>query len=430
MPLRSLKSLCAASLAIALLVPSLAEAQLGRLGRRIIRTATDETGRQIDELVRNGVRCVFDDLSCIESAEKGGKTAVLTDRDGNLMMDDEGRPLTDPAAAAAQAGPAPLTRPGEGAWANYDFIPGERVLFADDFSGDTVGDFPRRLSLVSGNWEVVEWEGRRLLRTVSSNWPAIDVELPEVLPDKFTIEMDVHTPHGNMVLLVSTEENARQPAGNIFQVSQSRTGVAAGRVSKVESSSSVPLPLREGLTPIRIMVDGRHAKVYLNEQRVANVPSGQFERGQKLRFQVRSAYPDSPFLLGNLRVAAGGRDLYDALEADGRVSTRGIYFATNSDVIRPESTATLKAIGELLREHMYLRLSIEGHTDDVGDDAYNLQLSERRAAAVKAYLVQSWGVTGSRLEVAGLGETRPVADNATAEGKQQNRRVDLVKIGG
>jgi OOP family OmpA-OmpF porin len=79
---------------------------------------------------------------------------------------------------------------------------------------------------------------------------------------------------------------------------------------------------------------------------------------------------------------------------------------------------------------MDLRLSIEGHTDNVGDDAYNLQLSERRAAAVKAYLVGSLGVSGARLEVAGLGETRPVADNGTAEGQQQNRRVDLVKIGG
>jgi outer membrane protein OmpA-like peptidoglycan-associated protein len=187
---------------------------------------------------------------------------------------------------------------------------------------------------------------------------------------------------------------------------------------------------RDTLVTMRIMADGAYMKVYLDEQRVANAPNAVFPRTSQIFFSGGSAYDEAPILVGPMRVAAGGLDLYDALSRDGRVSTQGILFTTNSDVIRPESTPTLKAIGELLRAHMDLRLSIEGHTDDVGDDAYNLQLSERRAAAVRAYLVQSYGVSGSRLETAGLGETRPVADNATAEGQQQNRRVDLVKLGG
>ena len=71
--------------------------------------------------------------------------------------------LTDAAAAAAQVG-ARAARPGAGAWADYDFVPGERVLFYDDFSNDTVGDFPRRWDLAAGNWEIVNWEGGRYLR--------------------------------------------------------------------------------------------------------------------------------------------------------------------------------------------------------------------------------------------------------------------------
>jgi outer membrane protein OmpA-like peptidoglycan-associated protein len=126
---------------------------------------------------------------------------------------------------------------------------------------------------------------------------------------------------------------------------------------------------------------------------------------------------------------AGGRKLYDAIDADGRVATQGILFATASDRLRPESTPTLTEIVKMMGEHGDLRLRIEGHTDSVGDDAANQSLSDRRAAAVKAYLIEH-GVDAGRLESAGMGETKPVAGNDTPEGRQTNRRVELVKLQG
>ena len=84
----------------------------------------------------------------------------------------------------------------------------------------------------------------------------------------------------------------------------------------------------------------------------------------------------------------------------------------------------------MLTTHAGLRLSIEGHTDSEGDDTYNQTLSERRAAAVKAFLVTSYRIDAARLQTQGLGENKPVADNATPEGRQQNRRVELVRLGG
>ena len=139
----------------------------------------------------------------------------------------------------------------------------------------------------------------------------------------------------------------------------------------------------------------------------------------------RGAPPDSH---RPIRIAGGGRDLYDRLAKEGRVATQGILFATNSDRIRPESTPTLEEIGTLLKDHPDLWIAIEGHTDSDGEDVYNRSLSERRAAAVKAFLVETYAIADGRLQTAGFGESRPVADNATPEGKQQNRRVELVRL--
>jgi outer membrane protein OmpA-like peptidoglycan-associated protein len=169
-------------------------------------------------------------------------------------------------------------------------------------------------------------------------------------------------------------------------------------------------------------------KVYLGERRVANVPNAIFPRSDTLFVAVSSASLERPILLGAVRIAGGGRDLYDRLARDGRVATQGILFASGSDRIRPESTPTLEEIGTMLTEHADLRLSIEGHTDSDGEEGFNQDLSERRAAAVKAYLVEEFDVDAGRLETAGFGESRPVADNTGAEGKQQNRRVELVRL--
>lgn len=81
----------------------------------------------------------------------------------------------------------------------------------------------------------------------------------------------------------------------------------------------------------------------------------------------------------------------------------------------------------MLKEHPELKLSVEGHTDDVGNAAENLKLSEARAKAVTAALVKDHGVDAARLSAKGLGSTKPATPNTTAEGRQTNRRVELVK---
>jgi outer membrane protein OmpA-like peptidoglycan-associated protein len=101
-----------------------------------------------------------------------------------------------------------------------------------------------------------------------------------------------------------------------------------------------------------------------------------------------------------------------------------ILFDTNSDGVKPAGLEDLSKMGDILAKYSDDRVRIEGHTDASGDDKHNQQLSERRAAAVKAVLV-SRGVQESQIIVAGLGETKPVSDNATVAGRAKNRRVEL-----
>jgi outer membrane protein OmpA-like peptidoglycan-associated protein len=124
---------------------------------------------------------------------------------------------------------------------------------------------------------------------------------------------------------------------------------------------------------------------------------------------------------------AGFSRLERALAENGRVDVYDIYFSFNSDVIREESEPTLQELGDLLHRHSDWKLSIEGHTDGIASDTFNLDLSKRRALAVKNALVARFGIGASRLGTNGFGKSRPQDTNETPEGRARNRRVELVR---
>jgi outer membrane protein OmpA-like peptidoglycan-associated protein len=109
-----------------------------------------------------------------------------------------------------------------------------------------------------------------------------------------------------------------------------------------------------------------------------------------------------------------------------------VTFAFNSAEIAPESLPVLKSLGEALKSNELGTscMQIEGHTDSKGSEAYNQKLSERRAQSVIRYLVKSLGVEEDRLLTVGKGEIEPIADNNTDAGRQKNRRVQVVNLGG
>jgi OmpA-OmpF porin, OOP family len=399
-----------------------AERAQERAQERVERSADRAVDRAVDaafDLAENEVACVVDDRECVAQAERAGADVVLVDEDGERA---------EPAAATPAAATPAADRavPGEGAWANYDFVPGDRVLFAEDFEGETIGRFPRRLEFLNGMMEVVEWEGRTLLRS-TDNRSEFRIELAEALPQRFTVEFDVFfaSRRLNDQVAVATypldRVNLRNARESLFYLSPRDAGVQGPR----SSTTSVRLPDDEMVT-VRISVDGTYSAMYVNEQRVANAPNIELARDRYLYFRLGSH--SEPSYLGDVRIAAGGQEMmYDRLMGEGRVVTRGILFDTGSDRIRPESTPTLNEIGEMLRSHSDLSLRIEGHTDSVGSASANQALSERRAAAVRQHLIERFGVDGGRLESVGIGEANPVDGNDTPEGRQNNRRVELVR---
>jgi OOP family OmpA-OmpF porin len=129
----------------------------------------------------------------------------------------------------------------------------------------------------------------------------------------------------------------------------------------------------------------------------------------------------------NQEVTADAASLSDELKKSGHVAVYGIHFETGKASIVPDSESVLGEIVKMLQQNPDVKLSVEGHTDNVGAAAGNQTLSEKRAQAVVSWLT-THGVQAARLSAKGWGQSKPVADNTTDDGRAKNRRVELVKM--
>ncbi len=379
------------------------------------------------------ITCAATNTQCIHKALGAGKQVQVVDKNGKPVSPSDSAKAVNAAGGvpAAMQNAAPASSSASSATAaapaiddvvlvNYDFVPGDRVIFAEDFSKDNIGDFPKRLELRRGNFEVAKYQGQQYLRTNSGGTVAIT--LPEVLPSRFTFEAD-YTGSNGWTLEVNFADPDVVDNLTTAMFAPGNGGLGGGGAS---STSDLPEPAVKPIAHVAVMADGKYVKAYVNGVRVANVPNANVGRGKVVVIGVPGGN-DEPGFISNIRIAAGGKPLYDAIMADGRVATHGILFDTGSDRIRGESKPTLDMIGQMLTSHADLKLTIEGHTDNVGSAASNQSLSDKRAAAVRQFLIANYHVDASRLTSKGLGSTKPAASNDTPEGRQQNRRVELVK---
>ena len=365
-----------------------------------------------------------------KAAEKVAKKAVET-LDGKADSATKTSPSAAEGAATSASSTAPTSRKE---WANYDFVPGARTIFFTDFTEDQVGNFPKRLTFKTGQMEVVELDGGQ--RALKASSPSeLVIPLPEALPQKFTIELDV------------INRDSRGVAANTFEITgggamndskhtqvgwgHNGLSVSGGGVQDMSVMAKDADITRYVGHPasFRILGDGPALKLYADEKRIANIPNGGFQRGRTLVLDLQGRDDEkNAVYVTRIRVAESNKDIYDELSEKGRWSTQGILFETGKSDLKPESTPTLKSIAAALKAHPDLKVEIQGHTDNVGSAASNMTLSQARAEAVKAALTSDYSVNADQLTAKGYGDTKPVAKNTTPEARANNRRVEIVKL--
>lgn len=322
-------------------------------------------------------------------------------------------------------------------WSKYDFVAGDKVIFQDDLVGEENGEFPSRWDLIKGSAEVAQLGSDNVIHFTNNN--SIIVPLMDknnFLPEVFTIEFDVYfdelaTKRTNFYSVHFYDGAAgwknidglrRYPVDIKWnEVKKEKFG------SKIKGYESDQKSWKGKWKRVAIAFNQRSLKVYLDEERVINIPNLGYKPEM---FSIGASYDTrhiNTASIKNVRLNEGGKTLYERVLSDGKFVTTGILFDVNRSTIKGESMGTLNEIVKMMKEYSDLKFSIEGHTDSDGDDSFNQKLSEERAASVKNALVKS-GIDASRFTIRGWGESKPVDSNSTSEGKANNRRVEFIKL--
>jgi outer membrane protein OmpA-like peptidoglycan-associated protein len=343
---------------------------------------------------------------------------------------------------ASDEKPSGMGQPGLQSYSVYDFVPGDKVLLYEDFSQDAVGDFPalwttnqsgeiNTLSVAPGNW--------LNLNSTEGNWWFLK---PIEFPKNFIVEFDVVPKKGAPRYAVGVAiygENSFKEMSNpydcntglIVNIAKSdweSHGIKAGSPRVTGNSSLNPVE-EEKVNHVIIWVQNRRVRIYHKGSKVLDMPTNLHEGSKFTRFGFllyRGA--SSASYVSNIKITTASPDTRNKLLTEGKLVTYGIYFDVNKDVVKPESYGTLNDIAKILNEVPDVKVKIVGHTDADGQDAANLDLSQRRAASVKNELVKTFNVKGDRLITDGMGEGQPVAPNDTPSNKALNRRVEFIKL--
>src|SRR5690606_22729250 len=329
-----------------------------------------------------------------------------------------------------------------GIYSMFTFVPGNKVLFYDDFDADAIGDFPA-LWETGGSGEVVttsQYEGKWLsLNRRSGYLPVTKSELPE----NYTVEFDFIS-HGYgtnafselFLAFLPTKTYSMAQAGSVAYLElllKSHLGVVRVENFGSEAPNRVTNKIDRNMTDlvnskvhVSIAVNGKRLRIWLDYEKYVDAPN--ILQGKLGRYFIVEAFDVKPennqfVAISNFRIAEASEDLRSILLKNGRFTTTGIYFNTNSSVVKKESYGTIKTIADMLSADANIKIKIVGHTDSDGDLAINQDLSVRRAESVKKILVKDFGIDASRLEFDGKGETEPSDDNSTEKGKANNRRV-------
>lgn len=319
-------------------------------------------------------------------------------------------------------------------WAKYDFVPGDKIIFEDNLIGEENGEFPSRWDLQYGNVEIAQFGGENVIMFMSGASciiPYLKNSNKDYLPDIFTIEFDVYydvEPHSAKYYVFLYDKKNQTGSGQSLKYISLFPGGIEFDVSSnlIEGGDGLWYNRKNPFwRHVAIGFNIRSLKVYYDDVRMLNIPRLGFNPTGLSVSIINTTNPVN-FYMKNITIAEGGQKLYDKFLQDGKIVTNGIRFDVNKATIKPESMGVINSIYKILNDNPDLKFSIEGHTDSDGNDALNQTLSEKRAQSVMNMLVKM-GISANRLSFKGFGESKPITDNSSAEGKANNRRVEFVK---
>ena len=388
--------------------------------RRVEQKAEEVTEKAMDKAEESVTKEDKNKKSASNEEEEEG--AIVTEEKGENMAANTSQKLTGTS--------------------QYDFVPGDQILFYDDFSQDAIGDFPalwttngsgevKSVNIAPGKWFHMNGEDAVYCYTRQIDFP-----------DNFIVEFDIIPDEKYQYGIQFTlyQENADDPkemnddlypseAGLHVDLGYDRWDTKGYKETQdwLTGQATKNTVVREKENHVILWVQKRRVRIYHQNAKVLDMPTNIYPnvKFNRMRFSGWDRY-SAPYV-SNLKITTASPDTRSKLITEGKLVTYGITFDVNKADVKPESFGTLKSIADVLKENGPVRVKIIGHTDSDGDDAKNLELSQRRAQSVKNELVSKFGIDASRIETEGAGETTPVAPNDTPANKALNRRVEFVK---
>jgi OmpA-OmpF porin, OOP family len=325
----------------------------------------------------------------------------------------------------------------------YDFVPGDKILYFEDFSQDAIGDFPahwttngsaevKTVNIAPGNWFHMNGQDAVYCYSKTIGFPPNFIMEFDIIPDD-------RYEHGLQLCFYGESEEKEltdelypgEKGLHIFMTSEGWETLGYNNITNgdwLTGQSETNPVVKEQVNHVIVWIQNRRVRIYHQGLKVLDMPTNIYADTKFNRFRFsgydRAVYP----YVTNLKITTASPDTRSKLITEGKLVSYGIYFDSGKDVVKPESYGAIKEIAAVLKENPAVKIKIVGHTDSDGDDAKNLDLSKRRAASVKNYLVSQFQSNGANIETDGQGESAPMESNSTNEGKARNRRVEFLKL--
>lgn len=388
---------------------------LNRLFDAAKKSAEDAIEQQVNKKVEEGIDKAFNP----EVPEK--------EQQEQQQQEEAG-----PQQQAVQRQPQASTKTLESAYAKSDFVPGDEIMFEDDLVGEQMGEFPSKWDLLEGNAEIASVNGKTVinLTDISTEIMPLMKNQKNYLTEAFTLEFDFlggsdeKSIYCDYIIHLKNIEGEDVATINLNGTASgwAYTSWITASGEQRETRSAAPAK-EEEWNHVALSFNKRALKVYLNGSRIVNIPN--CARPQYFTLQ-RPSWADHINLMTNVRLCKGAVPLYNRLITDGKIITYAITFDIGKANIKPESMTEINRIAQLMKDNGDLKFEVQGHTDNTGTVAGNQKLSEQRAQAIVNKLVEM-GIAANRLSAKGMGQSAPLADNSTDEGRAKNRRVEFVK---